>query len=513
MHSDNNNQNSGSRAERLKSQLQALLGEKKVHTGAEILSSRNHDYWLLDLQRRLHGEQGPLPLCVVQPESHAEVAAVVTFASRESLEVVPYGRGSGVCGGARPRNGALVLDLSNMSGILEINETNLTVTVQPGMLGSEFEEELNKRGYSMGHFPQSIALSSVGGWVATRASGQYSAKYGSIEDMLVCFKGVLADGSTIATKNIPRAAVGPDVNELILGSEGTLVVLTEVTFRIHTLPEKQTFAAFQFPTMRQGLEAIRLIRRAGWKPCLTRLYDGVETQRHFGGGHDIPNPFNAMKEHKDGCMLLLASEGPAALADVEIAECSKIAELAGGTARGEGPVKHWLKVRFRIPNLVELAQDKGVVFDTIEVAANWDKVADLYDAVIASLKTVPGLMVASAHSSHSYDQGACLYFTFAVKKPYWLLRQVARRVTFKRYDGFASAGDAKVVERTYNDCWTKVMEATLANAGTISHHHGVGKVRLPWMKQEHALSYQVLLKVKKALDPENVLNPGTLFTE
>lgn len=512
MHSDKN-LTTVSCAERLKRQLQALLGAQKVHTSGEILASRNHDYWLLDLQRRLHGEEGPLPLCVVQPESHVEVAAVVAFASRESLELVPYGRGSGVCGGARPHNGALVLDLTRMSNILELNETNLTVTVQPGMLGSEFEEELNKRGYSMGHFPQSIALSSVGGWVATRASGQYSSKYGSIEDMLVCFKGVLADGSTVATKNVPRAAVGPDVNELILGSEGTLAVITEVTFKIHPLPEKQTYASFQFPTMRQGLDAIRLIRRAGWKPCLTRLYDGVESQRHFGGGHDIPNPFNAMKEHADGCMLLLASEGPAALADVEIAEISKIAAAAGGIARGEAPVKHWLTVRFRIPNLIELAQDKGVIFDTIEVAANWDKLADLYEAVVAALKTVPGLMVASAHSSHSYDQGGCLYFTFAVKKPYWLVRQVVRQVTRKRYDGYTSASDASVVERTYNQCWTKVMEATLANSGTISHHHGVGKVRMPWVKQEHALSYEVLLKVKRALDPDNVLNPGTLFPE
>jgi len=486
--------------EGIRAQLAALLGDGKVLTDQATLASRGHDFWLLDLQKRLHGVAMPIPVCVVRPDSAAEVSAVLAFANRENVPVVPYGAGSGVCGGARPTESAIVLDLGAINRILSVNETALTVTVQPGMLGKDLEAELNRRGYSMGHFPQSMNISSVGGWVATRASGQFSTRYGSIENMLVCLKAVLADGTVAETKNVPRSSTGPSVNELLLGSEGTLAVVVEATYKIHPLPEKQCMRAFQFSRFAQGLEAIRKIVRAGWKPPLVRLYDVEETKRHFAEVADAGS-----------CFLLVLSEGPARLAEVELEACTEICTQEGGLDRGEEPVSHWLQNRFRIPDLNELARDKGVIFDTIEVAANWDHVSGLYEAVVAALKTVPGMLAASAHSSHSYQQGTCLYFTFAAKKPYWLVRQIAQRVSPFGLGRFDSRRDAQTVERTYNQCWQKVMEATLANHGTISHHHGVGKVRMPWLEHELATTYPILERVKRTLDPRGILNPGTFF--
>lgn len=481
------------------SALQNLLGADKVPVDFDSFADRAHDFWLLDFQRRLHGVEPELPLAVVQPACHDDVVKFMRFAHENNLSVVPFGLGSGVCGGATAGANAVVLDLGKMNRIVALNENTLTVTVEPGMNGGAFEAELNARGYSMGHFPQSLHLSSVGGWVATRASGQFSTKYGSIEDMLVSFKAVLADGSTLAPKPVVRASVGPDVKSLIMGSEGTFAVLTEVTYKIHPLPESQTMHSFMFEEFSDGLEAIRKIMRAGWKPALLRLYDAAESKRHFG------------RSVNGGCMLLILSEGPQALTRVEMSACYDICMETRGWDWGENPVKHWLKKRFEIPNLNELALEKGVVFDTIEVSADWDHVADLYKAVVAALKAVPGVLVASAHSSHSYQQGTCLYFSFAVRKPEWLVRLLLRKLTGGRYQGFNLPEDVAEVERRYNACWTQVMDATLANGGTISHHHGIGKVRLPWVSRELGSALPLLKSIKQALDPKGTLNPGTLF--
>ncbi len=489
-----------SQTQQLGSRLATLLGADRIVTDTTVIDSRSHDYWLLDLQRRLHGVPSTEPLLVVQPQTHDDVCKLLSFAHAEELHVVPFGAGSGVCGGARPNRDDIVLDLSAMNRIIEINEAALTVTVEPGMLGRDFEAALNSRGYSMGHFPQSINLSSVGGWVATRASGQYSTKYGSIEDMLVALQVVLADGTSIRTKNAPRSATGPGLNGLILGSEGTLAVITEITYRIHPLPQKEAGEAFAFNGFHMGLQAIRKIMRAGWQPALLRLYDSSETVRHFG------------RAHANSCVLLVLSEGPDALVDVELAECSKIAEQNGGTALGDELVTHWKQNRFKIPDVKDLAIGKGIVFDTIEISANWDRIDDLYDAVMASLKTVPGIVAASAHSSHSYQQGTCFYFTFAAKKPHWLPRLIAGKVSFGLFNGFASPADLAFVERLYSECWDKVMQATVDHEGSISHHHGIGKVRAGWLATEIGVTgVEVLKLVKRALDPRNVLNRGTLI--
>lgn len=484
--------------EALRKALADAVGADLVHTDDDVLLSHSHDYWLLDLQRRCHGAVSQaLPLAVVRPRNHDDVVSALRFASGHALPVVPYGGGSGVCGGARPSGAELVLDLSAMNSIVALNETALTVTVQAGMNGGKFEHELNRRGYSMGHFPQSLHLSSVGGWVATRASGQASTKYGSIENMVVALKAVLADGTTIDTKSVPRRSAGPDLRQLLIGSEGTLAVITEVTYKIH--PSAQTEGGgYLFADFHQGMTAIRRIMREGWNPAVLRLYDESETKRHF--------PHSGK-----GCMLIVESEGPRPLIKVELAEIHAICQRAGAGSQGIKPYLQWRSKRFDIPNVEELARQKGVVFDTIEIAADWDRIDDLYDAVIAALRARPGVMAASAHSSHSYQQGTCLYFTFAVRKPNWL-PLVALSFLSRGLVGFDSPADLPQVEERYNQCWSAVLSAVLDNGGTISHHHGIGKVRLPWVERELGQAgLEMLAAIKDALDPQGILNPGTLL--
>jgi alkyldihydroxyacetonephosphate synthase len=328
----------------------------------------------------------------------------------------------------------------------------------------------------MGHFPQSIALSSVGGWVATRAAGQFSTKYGNIEDLLLGLEVVLPSGDVIRLDPVPRASTGPSIRELFLGSEGALGIITEVTVKVFPLPEQRDVASFAFKSMGDGLEAIRRIVRPGWRPAVVRLYDQMESARHFSA-QNIP---------ADANMLLVVCEGPKALAAAEMQACREVAQAMGAADVGPAPVEHWFGKRNEVPSWDFFLQN-GLVVDTIEVAATWDRVAGLYDAVVATLQQVPGILAGTAHSSHSYPQGTNLYITFAI-----------------RPDDYAQA------EKLYLEAWGRVMEATIAAGGTIAHHHGIGKLRVPWLERELKTAYPLLQAVKRALDPAGIMNPGTL---
>src|SRR5204862_1359960 len=213
----------------------------------------------------------------------AEVAPTVRAGQRHGVAVGPYGGGSGVVGGATPPPGALVVDLTAMDRLLELNETALYARVQAGMMGGTYEATVQARGYTTGNYPQSIDRSTVGGWIATRAAGQFSTKYGNIEDLCLGLEAVLPSGDCVRLQPIPRASVGPSLRELFLGSEGTLGIVTEVVLRLHPLPEARSVASFSFPSMRAALDACRRVLRVGWRPALLRAYDPVETGRHFSG--------------------------------------------------------------------------------------------------------------------------------------------------------------------------------------------------------------------------------------
>ncbi|MEO8605676.1 MAG: FAD-binding oxidoreductase, partial [bacterium] len=458
-------------AQQVRDDLMRALDSARVAWDDATLAEHAHDTWPLALLR-IHQERlTTRPACVVRPNNTADVATVLRYANERRVPVVPFGGGSGVGGGVLPDAATIVVDMRRLDQILEFNETALQVRVQAGMFGHIFEDALQARGYSMGHWPQSVALSTIGGWVATRAAGQYSTRYGSIEDMLLGLEAVMADGRIVRVKSTPRRSAGPDPRHLFLGAEGTAGIVTEATLKIFPLPESRRLMSFAFPDFDSGLEAIRDIVRAGWRPPVLRLYDATETGRHFG-----------QWQQDDRCFLLVLTEGPASMVAVEADACQAACTGHGAESVGDAPVQHWMAERNNVPSLMSFVE-RGFVLDTIEVATEWDHIHALYADVTAALRTVKSVIVASGHTSHAYMQGTNIYFTFVAKPE-----------------------DPAAAEPTYMECWTRAMEATLHAGGTICHHHGIGRLRAPWMAAEHGTALDLLRAVKHALDPHGIMN-------
>jgi alkyldihydroxyacetonephosphate synthase len=459
--------------------LRRALGEECVRVDPAALAEHRRDAWVLSELRDLEGGLGPLPAAVVEPASTEQVAAALRVARETRTPVVPFGGGSGVCGGVLAGPEAIVLSTRRMSGLVRLDSRDLVAGFRAGTLGIDAERRVEKEGLTIGHWPQSIELSTVGGWVATRASGQLSTAYGSIEDVVLALEVVLPDGRVLRTRETPRAAAGPDLRQLFLGSEGALGVVTEVSFSLRAAPEARRGQAFHFADLHAGLEPIRRILRAGWRPPVVRLYDARESRRHF---RDFCPPGRAL--------LLLLHEGPRAALEVEIPAVADLCREGGGEAAPEAAVHRWLETRNRVPSFRSFLE-QGVIVDTIEVAAPWSAIGEVYDRVTASLSQVPGILAATAHSSHSYRSGTNLYFSFAVKP-----------------EPPGRLADA------YRECWRRTMEATLAAGGGIAHHHGIGRVRRDYLAREIGeTGVDLLRQVKRALDPDDLLNPGALLPD
>lgn len=456
--------------------LRAALGADAVHTDPATLARHRRDTWMLSELRDFQGEELPAPVAVVEPASAEQVAETLRLCRAEGTPVVPFGGGSGVCGGVLVPEGALVLSTRRLDGLVALDDANLLASLRAGTNGMDAERRVAEAGLTIGHWPQSIELSTVGGWVATRAAGQLSTGYGSIEDVLFALEAVLPDGTIVRTRPTPRASAGPDLRQLFLGSEGTLGVVTEVTFSLRARPEASRGQAFHFASLAAGLEAVRRLMREGWRPPVVRLYDTQESYRSF---HAFCPEGRAL--------LLLLHEGPAALVDVQGRAAGALAAAEGGAEADAAVVDHWLEHRNRVPGFRGFLE-RGIVVDTIEVGATWDRVVPLYEGVTASLLEVEGMLLASAHSSHSYRSGTNLYFTFA-----------------------ARPSDPAQMAATYRECWRRTMEATLAAGGGIAHHHGIGRIRRDALAGELGAGGLALLRtLKRALDPDSLLNPGVL---
>jgi alkyldihydroxyacetonephosphate synthase len=332
---------------------------------------------------------------------------------------------------------------------------------------------------TIGHWPQSIELSTVGGWVATRASGQYSTAYGSVEDVLLDLEAVLPDGSVVRTRRTPRASAGPDLRQFFLGSEGVFGVITEVTFSLRPLPEASRGQAFHFGGLSEGIEAMRRFMRVGWRPPVVRLYDARESERHF-----------AQTCPEGRAMLILLHEGPGALVEAQMAAVAETCQAAGGVEADAAAVDKWLLERNEVPGFRPFLE-KGIILDTIEVACTWSRVVELYERATRSLGDVPGILLASAHSSHSYRSGTNLYITFAARPE-----------------------DRGQMAATYRECWRRTLDAAVAVGGGIAHHHGIGRVRRDRLVDEIGCAGVALLRsLKRGLDPEGLLNPGVLLPD
>lgn len=419
---------------------------------------------------------GVVPRLIVRPANQDEIVRVVRLAKQRNVPLIPYGNGSGVLGGAIPLGGEIMVDLRRLDKIISINPTDAVATVQAGMNGAEFERELNAAGYTCGHLPQSIEISTVGGWLACRGGGQASSRYGKIEDIVVGLKAVMPDGELLEVRPVARRAVGPSIRDLIIGSEGTLGIITEATLRIWKKPEVERGVVLAFPSLQAAWDCARLIMQAELRPTIVRLYDRLESDERT---KDIPlfktKPFLAM----------LAFSGSEPMVSVEQDIALAIAKRLGGEVGPDAPYHHWKENRY-----VAYSQkwhDAGYFNDTIEVTGNWSAIPAMYDAIGNAVHMIfPGVHF-GAHWSHVYPEGACQYMTLRLPP---------------MEDNVALPIHAKL--------WDTVQILTLEHGGSIAHHHGAGLFRNPWMKRELGEGLNVLQAIKDVLDPGNLMNPGKL---
>ena len=456
------------------------LVERLTATGAAVtvdpgtVAEASRDWWPLAMSWAGGGQVAGLGAAVVRPGDADQVAAVLALCHEATVPVTAAAGRSGVCGASVPLHGGVVLDLTGISGIVDVDATSLVLDVLPGTFGDVLEHELRSaHGVTLGHWPQSVALSTVGGWLACRSAGQLSGRYGKIEDMVQGLDVVLADGRHVSTGGWPRAAVGPDLTQLFVGSEGTLGVITGARLRVHPAPSDERRGAWVLPSFAHGLGAMRRILQRGATPAVLRLYDAAEADRTYHTG--------------DRALLLALDEGDAVLVEATLGVVAEECERpdAGGERSDDAHVGHWLERRNDVAALEALIS-KGYTVDTMEVTGSWAALPGIYEATLAALLGVQGTIAASAHQSHSYPSGGCLYFTFA------------GQVEADRRDAY------------YRALWDAGQGAVLAQGGALSHHHGVGLNRARFMRSALGGGFEVLAAAKQALDPRGILNPGKL---
>lgn len=467
-------------------QLRDLLGAAYVLTDDETRRLRTRGKSTPDLLKARCGDLEDAPDVVVRPSTHDEVSAVLAFAVEQHLAVVPFGGGTSVTGGLVARRGGyagcLSLDLIRMKSLVTVDHESMTATLEPGLRGPEAEALLAAEGLTLGHYPQSFEYATIGGFAATRSSGQSSAGYGRFDSLVV--------GLRVATPRgdwrlgcAPANAAGPDLRQLILGSEGAFGVITEVTVRVRPLPVEKVYEGWRWASFAAGAEAMRTLSQTGLLPTVIRLSDEAET------AINLADPDAVGGAGDPGCLMIAGFEGTVEAVAARRTAVTSVLEGLGGTCVGTDPGEAWVHGRFHAPYLRDSLLDLGVLVETLETATWWSSREALYNAVKASLEASlgPGTIVL-CHISHVYETGCSLYFTVAAAG--------------------AGAGDL--------DRWLTAKAAAcdvISVAGaTITHHHAVGTDHVPWLTAEIGeLGVSVLRAVKADLDPTGILNPGVLI--
>ncbi|TDC71303.1 FAD-binding oxidoreductase [Actinomadura sp. GC306] len=465
--------------------LAKIVGDSGVRADTETRVRHTRGKSTPDLLRIRAGEAADAPDAVVLPASHDEVLAVLGECAERRIAVVPFGGGTSVVGGLAPAGGGrfIALDLRRMDAVVSVDETARTAVLQPGLRAPAAEARLGERGYTLGHFPQSFEWATIGGFAAARSSGQASAGYGRFDDMVVALTVATPEG-TLDLGRAPKSAAGPDLRQLVLGSEGAFGVITSVTVRIHPVPETREYEGWRFASFGEGAAALRRLAQDGPLPAVLRLSDETETMV------GLADPAAIGTAGAAGCLAVLGFEGTARGVAARRAEAAEVLRAAGGEPLGGGPGEKWAHGRFDAPYLRDALLDVGAFAETLETAAFWPDIPRLYDAVRSALigalsgaGTPPLLM---CHISHVYPSGASLYFTV---------------VSAQGADPVAHWDAAK---RAAND-------AIIDAGGTISHHHGVGTDHRDWYAREIGpLGAAVLRAVKERVDPAGIMNPGVL---
>lgn len=463
--------------------------------------------------------------CVVWPESRLDVEHAVGWCHDERVPLVPVGAGSGVCGGAMPIEGGVQLDLKRMRGLLDVDRELMEIEVEPGINGLLLEERLQRQGLTLGHYPSSIACSTAGGWVATRSAGQYSSKYGKIEDMVSGLEVITPGQGRVLTGVLAGAGPVDPWTPIFVGSEGTLGVVTRARLRVHRAPETMDFRGWGFRTPQDGLACMQRIMKSRLRPAVVRLYDPFDSvlvgfHRSTDDGQDVAM---AAATHKDPwiakvltllsgefedkgmalllrrpelinrvahwlpvpCLLVVGDEG----SEAEVPRCmdamATIAREQGGRDLGPGPGWSWYRNRYGVSYKQSKIFMRGAFVDTMEVATTWEQVFQLYRKVVGAMSPHVFIM---AHFSHAYPEGCSIYFSF---------------VGYRR-----KAADR---ERLYRRAWRRGLEAVTRHGATISHHHGIGRHKMGAMPREMPGGATVFQGLKQVFDPRGVMNPGKLW--
>ena len=460
------------------------------------------------------------PGAIVWPRSTREVSALVKWAASTGTPLVPFGAGSGVCAGVLPREDVVVVDLKRMARWRKLDATAPSLDVEAGAMGMPLEEELDRRGFTLGHFPSSILCSTVGGWVAARSAGQASGYYGKIEDMVLGLECVTGTGEIV---ELHHRTSGPSLIPLVVGSEGTLCVVTSAKLRLHPRPTARAFASWSLPSTERGWEAMRAMFQDGLRPAVARLYDPFDAmlarqgavkkppgerrgakgsprapglgQAALRGVLRRPNAMNELVELAGtrvlgGALLLTIFEGTDERPSREQDRARAIVEAHGGTYEGEGAARRWLQHRYSVSYRQAPVFASGAFADTMEVAASWSNLGALYDGV---RKAMGEHVFVMAHFSHAYPDGCCIYFSFAGS---------AARGT--------SGGWDAACEETYDRTCRAAQEAAIRAGGTLAHHHGVGRSKAPRLGAELGVGVDLVRALQRAFDPHGILNPGNL---
>lgn len=453
--------------------LSSAVGPSAVSTHPHDLEGTSHDTWPLATKWARAGHHPNKADVLVRATSTGHIADVLEIASEAGVPVTVRALASSVTGQPLPVRGGIVLDVSGLPAEYSIDTTNMTVTATASYNGGVLEDQLAEQGWTMAHSPQSLYRSTVGGWLATLATGQFSSMYGGIEDLVVGYTVILATGETVELKASPRAAMGPDMRQIFIGSEGTLGVITSVTLKIFPVAETQLLQTFSVPTVKDGLAFLREQVSLGLRPFLVRFYD-TEEARHAMVDKTIDTP-----------ILFVGSRGIRQIAEAEMSALSTIAARHGAKELGPAGAEAWMGRRFDFSTVEKLLDTPGGYAETIEVAHNWSEINGLHAALKSALEPLADEVL--AHFSHVYNQGTSMYVILL---------------------GQADTDDEAILR--LEKIWSTAMAVCLEKGAELSHHHGGGLARSPYAEQSLGSAHLVLRKLKAALDPADILNPGKL---
>ena len=468
-------------------QLQALLSPPQVLTDPTLLAQRSIDNW-----RKLENIFGvytlPAPAAVVMAHRTEDVTKVLAFANEHGVNVVARTGGTGTEGGLETIvENSIVLDGSAMNEIVKIDAYNMQATVQCGVPLQTLEDRVRELGLTTGHSPQSKPIAQMGGLVATRSIGQFSTLYGGIEDMVVGLEVVFADGGVSRIKNIPRRAAGPDIRHIVIGNEGTLCFITKITVKLFPyMPENNQFLGWTVKNMKTGFDVLREVMVAGYKPSVARLYDPEDGQLHF-------SHFAAA----DDCVVLFMAEGAAGIAKATAAGIEDIAAQYPELVQIDGQIiSDWFDDLVWGPDKVTREDNRIFttrnVNRTTEISADWSSINDIYEAVLPRIRAeFPSITLLGGHSSHSYINGTNMYFNY--------------------FFDLLDCPPEDEGSRFYTPIIKIIVEETLRFGGSIVHHHGIGKARAPWVRDEYGSSFSMLQTLKNAFDPNGIMNAGTII--